>query len=278
MKRLEEALVLVRRVGNSTILVAVLCQLAEVAWSQGDTGAQRAFYGEGLATLPDLTEPPGRFHMLGMLAGMARRMGDYEQAEKLLMERLAVARDQLGSAQNGWFVAWALNHLGDVARCREDPSRATALYEESLAVFRQNGERQGIAAALHNLGHVALTQGDTGRARALFTESLTVFRELGFEWSMADCLMGLAGVAGQEGYPAQAAVLYGAAETAHQAVDASGILIEPANQLAWERDMATVRSKLDEHMWARAWEAGRAMTLEQAIGYALEETGGVPAV
>ena len=268
--RFEEALLLSREIGNTVGLVHLLCMLAEVAWSQGDRAAPRGLYEEALANAQSLRDPVDLFGVLGHLAWVASRVGDYVRAAELLKERLTLAaRGQV--AEDWWSIAWALNHLGDVARCQDDEGRATSLYEESLTLFRQHGERQGIAAVLHNLGHVAFLQGNARRARSLFTESLSLFRELSFAWSIADCLTGLAGVAGQEGHPEQAAFLYGAAEAAHEKVDASGALIDPANQIAWEREIAAARGEIDAETWEKAWSAGRAKTLEQAIGYALGE-------
>jgi lactam utilization protein B len=43
------------------------------------------------------------------------------------------------------------------------------------------------------------------------------------------------------------------------------------HQRELERDMTAARAQLDEATWAAAWAAGQAMTLEQAIAYALEE-------
>ncbi|MBV9278589.1 MAG: tetratricopeptide repeat protein, partial [Chloroflexi bacterium] len=263
--RLEETLELSRKTGHLPSLARVLCMLAEIAWFQGDTAARCRFYEAGLACTSSLTDPMELSSHLARLAWVARRVGDYEQAETLVRQRLAVARGQMGPADAWWLVAWSLNHLGDVARCRDDVGRAASLYEESLTLFRQHGDRQGIAAVLHNQGRVALAQGDAGRARALFLESLSLFRQLNFVWSVADCLMGLAGVAGQEGRPERAALLFGAAAAAHEAIDASGALVEPANQLAWEREMRAARDELDTKAWEGAWSAGRAMSIDQAL-------------
>jgi len=266
--RFEEALGLSRKSGDTVRLVHDLCALAEIAWSQGDTPAQHGFYKEALTSAKSLTEPMDLFGVVLHLAWVASRVGDYEQAGELLTERLTLARGQVRTAEDWWSIAWALNHLGDVARCQGDEGRAISLYEESLTLFRQHGERQGIAAVLHNLGHEALSQGNARRARALFMESLSLFQELNFAWSIADCLTGLAGVAGQEGHPEQAALLYGAAEAAHEAVDASGTLIGPANALSWEREIAAARGKVDEGTWEKAWSTGRAMSIDQAVAYA----------
>ncbi|GAC1510582.1 MAG: hypothetical protein NVS2B16_10820 [Chloroflexota bacterium] len=269
--RLQEALGLGRSIGDPRERVFLLYQLAEVAWLQRDLMSTRQLYDEGRRCVESLTEPTSVFHALGFLARIAVYMSDHDDAEGLLLERLAVARDQVKTTEDWWYVAWALNHLGDLERCRDNAARAAALYEESLDLFQKHGERQGVAALLHNRGHLALAERDTGRARELFTESLRLFRELGFAWSMADGVTGLAGVIGQEGQPAQAALLYGAAEAAHQAIDASGSMADPANRISWDREIEFARAGVDAEEWSRAWEAGRALRLDQAVALALGE-------
>ncbi len=46
----------------------------------------------------------------------------------------------------------------------------------------------------------------------------------------------------------------------------------PADRGEYERSVAAVRSALSEEGYATARAEGQAMTLEQAIAYALEET------
>ena len=58
----------------------------------------------------------------------------------------------------------------------------------------------------------------------------------------------------------------GAAEPLHQALGAW------TYDQAYNRIVATVRAQLDERTYAAAWAAGRALTLEQAIAYALDES------
>jgi hypothetical protein len=52
------------------------------------------------------------------------------------------------------------------------------LYEESLAIFRRLGNRQGTAALLNQLGSLVLDLGDASGARAYFDEALSIYREL----------------------------------------------------------------------------------------------------
>jgi soluble lytic murein transglycosylase-like protein len=52
---------------------------------------------------------------------------------------------------------------------------------------------------------------------------------------------------------------------------AMGITPEPWESALQEPYLAAARSRLDEASWQKAWAAGRAMTLEEAVAYALEE-------
>jgi tetratricopeptide (TPR) repeat protein len=62
---------------------------------------------------------------------------------------------------------------------QRDYTQAAELYEESLALRRELGNRGPIATSLLNLGNVALSQGDFGRATPYYQESLDIFRSLG---------------------------------------------------------------------------------------------------
>jgi len=77
-----------------------------------------------------------------------------------------------------------------------------------------------MTTALNRLGMVAHTQGDDGRATALYEESLTLCRELGDKHGLAECLEGLAGMAVAQQHLERAARLLGAAETLREAIGA----------------------------------------------------------
>jgi len=56
-----------------------------------------------------------------------------------------------------------------------------------------------------------------------------------------------------------------------------GRIMDPADQVEFDRTLAMVRAQLDEAAFNAAWAEGRKMTLEQAVEYALENlksTGG----
>jgi predicted ATPase/transcriptional regulator with XRE-family HTH domain/Tfp pilus assembly protein PilF len=266
--QLTEALSHSYRTGDRADVVHAHRALAEVALAGGDREAARMWLDKALAHGRDLHEPEQRLRALDRLAWVAGKQGDYDLAASLGDEALTLARRQEATVEGWWRLGWALTHRGDTARCQEDAERAAELYEESLRLFRKHGDRQGAAAVLHNQGLLTLRAGDTTGARLLLTQSMTLFRELGFEWSIVACLAGLAGVVGREGQAELAALLFGAVEVELHKLDASSHFTEPANELAWGREIAAARGKIDAETWDRAWSAGRGLSLDGACARA----------
>jgi non-specific serine/threonine protein kinase len=76
-------------------------------------------------------------------------------------------------------VARGLHGVGMIAGPLGDFRLAQQRLEESLAIYRELGDRRQIAALCNNLGKMALELGDSERARSLLEESLQIYRELG---------------------------------------------------------------------------------------------------
>jgi predicted ATPase/DNA-binding SARP family transcriptional activator len=261
--RLEESVALWRQLGNRRGLALALYYLGHAALMSGDYPAARSCYEQSLPIFQEEGDTWGLSQPLEGLGRVALQEGDYTAARARLEESLAIRRE-IG---DNWQIALALNALGDVARCQGDDELATALYEESLALFRELDSRGGMASSLHNLGYVAHGQGDERRARALFGESLALFRELGDRRGIAEALAGLAGVATATGQPERAARLFGAAEALLAAI---GVQLWPSNRADYDRDLAAARGRLDEASFMAAWAQGRAMSIDRAVGCALE--------
>jgi hypothetical protein len=148
----------------------------------------------------------------------------------------------------------------------EDYSLAYTVNEENLAVRRALEDRVGIAQTLCNLGYVVHYQGDIDRAGALFTESLILRRELADTMGTVISLEGLAGVIMSRGELERAAQLYGAAAAIR---DSIGGKIELADLMVHDRNMAMLRSLLDEASYQAAWAEGQWMSQDEAIASAL---------
>jgi tetratricopeptide (TPR) repeat protein len=193
-------------------------------------------------------------------------LGDVERARPLAEEALAFGRD-LGHRN---FNAQVMLEQGRFAAAVGDEMQAAALWEESLGLVRKTQHQRAIAEILLELGRLAHRQGNDRQARAQLDESLRLYLDRGHRGFIAECLAALAGVSSSA--DARRAVrLFGAAAALRTAAT---VQARPQVHADEERDLATTREQLDEIAFARAWAAGQAMTLEQAIANALADEAG----
>lgn len=285
--------VLARAGGASALLPKVFVGATRLAYRQGDRLRARARCEEGLAVSRRVGDRSGEACCLLWLGILAMVEDDVDRAAPLLEESLALYR----ALQDGWWTVEALSFLGSLAVMRGDYDRARALHEESLAVARQTGNRNNITTALRNLGHLALRRGDDERAAAYYSESLQLCRNAEIVTVVVDsreplegrsgapavlllpgviteCLDGLARVACVRGAYEDAAALFGAAEASLESL--GGQLPLWSDIAEHDRYTAAARTALGDARFAAARAQGRAMTLAQAVDFALAATAGSP--
>ena len=105
-------------------------------------------------------------------------------------------------------IALSLNSLATVAYYQTNYERMEMLVGESLALFRELGDKWGIAASLNNLGALAYSRGDYERMKSLYEESLALRQELGDEQGIAVSIYNLGNVAQRQGDYKQAGKLF----------------------------------------------------------------------
>ncbi len=165
-------------------------------------------------------------------------------------------------------VAHVLSNLAVVARHQAVYAEARALSEESLDICRELGDKQGIANSLGNLALVALSEGDHAQARSLCMQSLTVCCELGDTAGIAERLVGLGCVANHECHANRAIRLFASGHAVAKRIDHS---FDPSTLELVENSVSELRARVDGETFACEWSAGQAMGLDQAIEYALGE-------
>ena len=140
----------------------------------------------------------------------------------------------------------------------------------SLQLFREIQNTQGMITCLGHLGLLALIRGDYESAPTLLRESLRLAWELDYKQSIQHCLHTLACVTACREQPVRAARLWGAVEGMEEAYGAhlTPVILSLTN---YEGHLSRGRSQLGEEGFAVAWAGGKAMSLEQAIEYALSD-------
>jgi predicted ATPase/DNA-binding SARP family transcriptional activator/Tfp pilus assembly protein PilF len=264
---LEEALSIARVSGDKKEIATILFWLGRTALRQRDDQTARLFIEEGFVIDQELQDESVREVAFQRLAELAAHDGEYRKAEEYFMKTLVTYRDR----GDRFMAGEVLNALGEVARYEGDYKRAGIFYEEALENLRELG-RFPPAIPLFNLAWVRLHEGDYPNATALFEESLRLYREYGHKLGMVEeCLGGFAAILGMTGKPGEAAWLFGAVESLLEGIGIAGG-VEETDQEEYDHYVAAVRAQLDGAAFEKAREEGRAMTLEQAIEFALTET------
>ncbi len=228
----------------------------------GDYERAKILGEEGLAIARDLDDRWGGAFIRSHLGQTATFQMEYGDAAELHEEAVHLARQ----TKDKWLLSICLCQQVSSQRIQDDLDVAIAASEEALVLMRETGDTAMVSYMLRIRGAVALQHGHYQHAAGLFTESLRLSRETGFVWSTLGCLMGLAGVSNAKGDCDRAARLLGAAEALREAL---GNRRSPQAQTLYDRRLASTRGALGEAAFSAAWAEGRAMTLEQAIEYAL---------
>lgn len=284
----------------------VLNAAASLAASQTDLTAARPLYEQCLDLLDRLGNEHGKVRIMPNLGIVLRVQGEYSQARAIFQKVLSDAQ-QNGDRPT---IALALSNLGhvasaleeDTASCRSLHEQALQLYEElddkanvgitlsylaecelalgnyesawqlaeeSMKIEREVNNRPGIATVLYLQGEIAYRQADYVLAQCYYKECLRLHNELGEKGSMTDCLTVLASTRYHLGSDtAEAVTLYGAEEALRQDLR---MPIRPRDQKRRDSILQAAREKLGQEAYEVAWAAGQAMSLEEAVAYALKQ-------
>ena len=236
-----------------------------LASEQGDYGSACVYHEESLAIRREIGDRGDIAYSLSGLGIVAYEQGDYAPAQAYYEESLAIYRE-IGERRG---IANSLGNLGNVASEQGDYGSARTYYEESLSIMREIGDRRGIAYSLNWLGDLVFKQGDYGFTYACYEESLFIMREIGDRKGILYLLYAFANVAAVKSRSEQTVALWGAADALRKEI---GVPLPLTEREEYERKITGARQALGEEAFSVAWAAGAAMTLEQAMEYALEES------
>jgi hypothetical protein len=136
------------------------------------------------------------------------------------------------------------------------------LYEQGLSIFRELGDRWGIAGTLADLGSLAREEKDYPTARSLYRESIRLFQELDHKRGIARLLECFACSAAAQLEAEHSLRLAGAAAALRQNI---GAPLTPAEQVKLEAALESPRRALTNTAGATAWLEGWAIPVEKAV-------------
>ena len=279
--------------------------LSRIATDLGDNEVVCSTASESIALARKSGDRQTLAYAIALLSNGKANLGEVEEAYKLAQESLAIARE----AGDGPALGYALVTMGELtAIALQDFEKSLAYGEEAIAYSEAGGNRWGSSMTIFGLGYFARSIGDYEQARSRFRACLPVFIEFGdkhrinmiqselahiereqgqfkqaipmyretiLEWqrlghraAIAHQLECFAFIAKAQEQPERAAKLFGAAEALREKIN---IAMTPQERIQYDREIADLRSNMDEKSFAAHWADGHRMTIDRIIKFALEE-------
>lgn len=239
-----------------------LYRLGQVAYLQGNYRQAHDFYEQSLTLRRGLGDRRGTAFALHNLAVIAVEEADYPAAGRMFGQNLELFEalgDKLG-------IGLSLHGLAFTAQLQGEYAIVRDLGAQALAQFREMGRTPDVAATLELLGQAAVSEQHYQQARAYFRESLILHRDNDDQLGIASSLEKFACLAEHQGLAQEAVVLCAATHAIRTAIDAP---IPPSDRLVYEQTLASTRDQLDAATFGAAWTRGLALSIEQAVAYAL---------
>ncbi|MSP14405.1 MAG: tetratricopeptide repeat protein [Chloroflexi bacterium] len=200
----EQALMIMREVGNRAGEASTLSNMAVVYRATGQPQRALALYEQALPVRREVGDRAGEASTLSNMAVVYRTTGQPQQALELFQQTLPImreVRDRAGEAST-------LNNMALVYFSTGQPQQALALYKQALPIMREVGNRAGEATTLNNMAGVYDSTGQLQRALALYEQALPIRREVGDRAGEAATLNNMASVYRVTGQPQRALELY----------------------------------------------------------------------
>jgi predicted ATPase len=187
--------------------------------------------------------------------------GDPAAAQARFTEALEIQRrhDDLEGA------GLSLGGLAHLAAARGDTDEALELYRQSLAAFEGVGDRGEEARILSEMAWTYLASGDRALARTYFFESVQAHEDIGSVRGVGQALVGLAAAEALEDRPHRAAQIAAAAEVYAQE---EGVVVVYSDETPGRELVEQARAELSAEELAQAAEAGRRLTIKEALDLA----------
>jgi len=190
--------------------------------------------------------------------------GDLAAAER----RQLRAKEAAEGSGNPFAIAFSTLNHGRIAGWAGHLEEARGSFDQAEAKYREMDDRRFELAARSDRGHAMRRGGSLDEAEAIYRETIRAWQHLGSRGAIANQLESFGFVAVARGHFPTAARLLGAADALRQQVGASMLYIERAE---YDRHLEQIRQSLDPAALESEWAAGRSMSMDEAIAFALGE-------
>ena len=277
--------------------------LARLYLSLGDNASAKSAAEESVALYRQSQDRRGLSFALVVLAYPLEFLGERVQAEALLRESNALAREE----GDVYIICRSLNLLARVlVELNQDLELPQRYVEESIRLAKAAGLRNQEAQAYEILGLIASHSNDYAKARQYLKESVRAYEEVGAAFNvlleksnLAHMERWLGNHAGALGYYRETIVVFkeigqlGAVShqlecfgfiahaqheyeralllfaAAHALREQFGTPMTPDEKNYFDEQLSSLHERMDPEVFDSLWLQGGTMTLDQAVAYAI---------
>lgn len=261
----EASVRLYRELRDRRGLGFALAWLGFVAMSRGDMVVAERALAEAVAVGQAIGDRLTLAFALGVRSTVLLvTQGDVTAARVECEESVRLARE----AGALWGAAQSLLGLARIAVRMGHWDEARARCGQAADLFRELGDEYMVNVAHSELAHMERGAGNLDAARRLYQQSIVIWQDLGQRAAIAHQLECFAFIARAQNQLTRTAQLFGAAKALREALRTP---LTGFERTEYDREVAALRVQMDAVVYASNWAVGRAMSLEQAIAYALAD-------
>jgi predicted ATPase/class 3 adenylate cyclase len=234
---------------------------AGIAYWQNDYAAAITWYAEAEAIVRTLGDKVWLANAIYNSGTTAALVGDMPTVTSKIEEGTAIGRELGDDAILSQF----LQAAGYMAFMGDDLDSARSALEEGLQVAERGTDRMALGVAHHTVGQVARLQGRYDDAAAHYRAAIEIWAGFGDAAQLTEPLQGLAAVMIVTGHPEVGVRWLGANAAIRERLGGG----PPPEWLRLGDPLAVARDVLDAEAFERAWQAGLALSTEDAIAEAI---------
>lgn len=257
---------LARQIGDKRILATVLTFEAASRMMSANFENIDALMQETLNIARESGDPIALGWAFGMLGSRMLMVGrDLETAKEYTSKSLELLKDNT----NIFGHTMVLFAMGMGARFRGSFEEARLQFTPLLPIFRDMGDYHRTNMIHSEMAHMERLEGHFEKAEQMYRDTILEWQRLGHRAAAANQLECFAFIAKTHEQAERAAKLFGAAEALRDKIN---IPMTGLEQTEYEKQVADLRAGMSEDEFGKAWSEGRALTMEQAIEFALKTT------
>ena len=259
-----KALPLAERLDDKTTLSNVLHMAGTVARNRADYSNADTSYQRAVELCRAAGDDPRLALVLGALGELHCMQDNLDEAWEYYSEAIELSR----KAGHSRAETAILDGMCMVAAKKGQLDEAREMNERGLAIAEELGDSLHLALHSHDRAVICRASGKSDEAERLFADSLEIMKELR-AWQSVACLEGLGAVAMDRGDRDRAATLFAAAARQRETV-----ALHKNWRWCYDDDADELKAECTDDACLISWSRGQAMTLDQAVDFALERDTG----